>query len=82
MPLQCVVRRYNSIFSLKSSDGSPIYGRDNIGSYLVDHFSKKNSTSHPPLIVNLLDLVSDVIYVEENARICTIFYEHEIFVAS
>jgi exonuclease III len=74
-------RRYNSISCLTSSDGNPIRGRENIGAYLVDHFSKIFSTSHPPLTDNLPSLVTEVISVEENVRICTIPDEHEIFVA-
>ena len=60
----------NSISSLKSSEGSPICGRDNINAYLVDHFSNIFSTSHPPLIDNFLELVNEVIFAEKNARIC------------
>jgi hypothetical protein len=56
-------------------------GRDNIGAYLVDHFSKIFSTSHPPLTDSLSDLVIEVISAEENARLCIIPDEHEIFVA-
>jgi hypothetical protein len=74
-------RRYNSISCLISSDGNPIRGRENIGAYLVDHFSKIFSTSHPPLTDNLPTFVTEVISVEENVRICTIPDEHEIFVA-
>jgi hypothetical protein len=74
-------RRYNSISSLKSLDGSSICRRENIGAYLVDHFSNIFSTSHTPLIDNLSDLVIEVIFVEENARICIIPDEHEIFAA-
>lgn len=32
-------RRYNSISSLKSGDSSRICGRDNIDSFLVNHFT-------------------------------------------
>lgn len=74
-------RRYNFISCLNSHDGSPVRGRENIGAYLVDHFSKVFSTSHPPLTDNLPELVSEIISAEENARICTIPDELEIFVA-
>ncbi|XP_059431454.1 uncharacterized protein LOC132164953 [Corylus avellana] len=73
--------RYNSISSLKYSEGSPICGRDNIGAYLVYHFGNIFSTFHPHLIDNLPKLVNEVISAEENARICSIPDEHEIFVA-
>jgi hypothetical protein len=73
--------KYNFISSLKSPEGSPICGRDNIDAYLVDHFKNIFSTSHPPLIDNFLKLVNEVISVKENARICIIPDEHEIFIA-
>ncbi|XP_059446389.1 uncharacterized protein LOC132177930 [Corylus avellana] len=65
-------------------EGSPAFSlsrKENIGAYLVDHFSNIFSTSHPPLIDTLPDLVNVVISAEENVSICTIPDEHEIFVA-
>lgn len=41
--------------------------------FLVDHFIKKNSTSHPPLNDSLPDFVNDVISIE-----CTISNGYDI----
>ena len=74
-------RRYNSISSLKYLDGSNICGRENIGNYLVQHFSSIFSTSNPLLDSSFSDLVGRVVTDDENESLCTIPDEAEIFVA-
>jgi hypothetical protein len=74
-------RRYNSISSLKTLDGSIICGRENIGNYLVQHFSSIFSTSNPLLDSSLSDLVGRVVTDDENDSLCIIPDEAEIFVA-
>jgi exonuclease III len=74
-------RRYNSISCLLSADGSSISGRENIGSYLVNHFSSLFSTTHPSFDASFDDLVGNVITVEENVQLCIIPEEGEIFSA-
>jgi hypothetical protein len=74
-------RRYNSISSLKSLDGIPISGRQNIGSFLVQHFSSIFSTTNPVLDSDLHELVGKVVTDEENVILCGIPDEAEIFLA-
>jgi hypothetical protein len=73
--------RYNSISCLVSADGANIMGRDNIGSYLVNHFSTLFTTTHPFFDSNFYDLVDSVITDEENVSLYTIPDEVEIFSA-
>jgi hypothetical protein len=72
-------RRYNSISCLKSSDGSSISGRENIGSVLVNHFTALFTSSQPVLDDNLEALVEVVITDDDNANLCVIPDEKEIF---
>jgi hypothetical protein len=74
-------RRYNSISCLRSADGSYIRGRENIGSFLVNHFSNLFSTTHPVFDDSFNDLVENVIFDDENIRLCVILNECEIFLA-
>jgi hypothetical protein len=74
-------RRYNSISCLLSVDGSSISGRENIGSYLVNHFSSLFSSTHPYFDTSFDDLVGNVIIVDENVQLCIIPEEGEIFSA-
>jgi hypothetical protein len=74
-------RRYNSISSLKSLDGSNICRRENIGNYLVQHFSSIFSTSNPLLDSSFSNLVGRVVTDDENDSLCTIPDEAKIFVA-
>jgi hypothetical protein len=64
-------RRYNSISCLKAPDGSSINGRDNIGSFLVQHFTSLFTSTQPVLDDNLSDLVDVVITEEENVSLCS-----------
>jgi hypothetical protein len=72
-------RRYNSISCLVSADGSRIEGRENIGAFLVDHFSSLFTTTQPTFDNNFSDLVDCVITDEENVSLCSIHDEVEIF---
>jgi len=74
-------RRYNSISCLRAADGSNILGRDNIGSFFVDHFSTLFSSSNPIIDDSLFDLVSPVITADDNLALCSIPEEAEIFLA-
>lgn len=74
-------RRYNSIDCLRSTDGSNISGMENIGSFLVNHFSNLFSTTHPIFDSSFNDLVDNFISDEENVRLCVIPDECEIFSA-
>jgi hypothetical protein len=75
-------RRYNSISCLRAADGSNMLGRDNIGSFLVDHFSTLFSYSNPIIDDSLSDLVSPVITADDNLTLCSIPEEAEIFLPS
>ncbi|GLT69444.1 hypothetical protein SLA2020_415930 [Shorea laevis] len=72
-------RRYNSISNLKGPDGIKISGRDNIGFYLVDYFSKLFSSSLPVFDSEFSELIDCVITEEENISLCLIPDELEIF---
>jgi hypothetical protein len=74
-------RRYNSISSLRGSDGSRICGRENIGAFLVDHFRHIFSSTNPVLDDSLSGLIEKVITEEENVVLCLIPDENEIFLA-
>ncbi|XP_059451122.1 uncharacterized protein LOC132181913 [Corylus avellana] len=56
-------RRYNSISSLKAYDGTRLCGRDNIGSFLVNHFSTLFSSTSPNFDDSLSELVVTIIYL-------------------
>jgi hypothetical protein len=56
-------------------------GRENIGNYLVQHFSSLFSSSVPVLDDNLSSLVQEVVTEEENVALCLILDEREIFLA-
>jgi hypothetical protein len=73
--------RYNSISCLKSLDGVFINGRDNIGAYLVNHFSSLFSTTNPVLDSRLNGLLDKVVTMDENVGLCLIPDEAEIFLA-
>jgi hypothetical protein len=64
--------RYYSISCLRVADGSNLLGRENIGSFLVDHFSTLFSSSNLILDDSLSDLVSHVIIVDDNVVLCSI----------
>jgi len=74
-------RRYNFVSSLRATDGSRIASRDNIGSYLVNHFSSLFSSTNLVLDDILSVLVDPIIYADENSALCLIPDEHEIFLA-
>jgi hypothetical protein len=74
-------RRYNSISCLVSADGSKIEGRDNIGAFLVNHFSSLFTSTQPAFDDNFSDLVDSVITDDENVSLCIILDEVEIFSA-
>jgi hypothetical protein len=74
-------RSYNSISCLRAADGYNILGRDNIGSFLVDHFNTLFSTSNPIIDDSLSDLASPVITVDDNLALCSNPEEAEIFLA-
>lgn len=74
-------RRYNSISCLKDSNSLLICGRDNIDSFLVEHFNSRFTPSHLILDDNLFDLVEKVIIEEENVGLCSIPDEKEFFFA-
>jgi hypothetical protein len=74
-------RRYNSISSLKSADGTTLGGRENIGNHLVHHFNMLFTSSLPELDANLDCLIDNVITEEENLALCLIPEESEIFLA-
>jgi hypothetical protein len=74
-------RRYNFISCLRAADGSNLLGRDNIESFLVDHFSTLFSSSNPILDDSLSDLVSLDITVDDNVALCFIPEEVKIFLA-
>jgi hypothetical protein len=65
-------RRYNSIYCLRAADGSNLLSRENIGSFLVDHFSTLFSSSNPILDDSFFDLVSPVITAKDNVVLCSI----------
>ena len=73
--------RYNSISCLKSLDGVFITSRDNIGAYLVNHFSFFFFTNNPILDSRLNGLLDKMVTVDENVRLCLISDEAEIFLA-
>jgi ABC-type thiamine transport system ATPase subunit len=62
-------------------DGSRLNGRENISTYLVDHFISSFSTINPSLDDNLSQLVVEVISDQENVTLCVTPDENEIFVA-
>jgi hypothetical protein len=64
---------------LEDSNGLLICGRDNIGSFLMEHFNSRFTSSHPILDDNLFDLVEKVITEEENVGLCLIPDEKEYF---
>jgi hypothetical protein len=74
-------RRYNSISCLKSLDEVFINGRENIGVYLVNHFSSLFSTTNPVLDSRHNGLLDKVVTVDENVGLCLIPDEAEIFLA-
>jgi hypothetical protein len=74
-------RKYNSISSLKSLDGILISGRENIGPFLVHHFSSIFSTTNHALDSDLNELVGKVVTDEKNVIICGILDEAKIFLA-
>jgi len=74
-------RRYNSISTLLSIDGSPIQGRYNIGSHLVNHFTSLFSSKNISLDSGMSDLVNCVISNAENDTLCTIPDDSAIFSA-
>jgi hypothetical protein len=72
-------RRYNSISFLKTSDGSVLYSRDNIGNYMVDHYKNLFTTTAPVLDDSLNELIDAVVTEEDNSIICSIPDEVEIY---
>lgn len=74
-------RRYNFISSSRATDGSRLLGRENIGSFFVDHFSTLFGTSNPTFDDSLSALVHPIITDDENAALCIIPNESEIFLA-
>ncbi|XP_059440565.1 uncharacterized protein LOC132173020 [Corylus avellana] len=74
-------RRYNSISSLKTAEGTILGGRENIGNYLVQHFSSLFTSNHPVFDDRFTSLVDKVVTEEENVSLCLIPDENEIFLA-
>ena len=74
-------RRYKSISCLVLADGSKIEGRENIGAFLVNHFSSLFTTTQPSFDDNFSDLVESVITNDENVSLCSIPNEVKIFSA-
>jgi hypothetical protein len=74
-------RRYNSLSSLKTADGTVLCGRDNIGNHLVQHFSSLFASTQPVFDQCFTSLVDKVVTVEENVSLCLIPDENEIFLA-
>jgi hypothetical protein len=72
-------RRYNSLTFIKAYDGTVLNSRENIGAYIVDHFSKLFSSTGPLLDDSLSDLFKPVITDEENSDLCNIPDEREIY---
>jgi hypothetical protein len=72
-------RRYNSIPSLKSNDGSFVSNRVDIGSHICDYFSSLFSSTNPIFDDELVSLLPPVITPEENLSLCAIPDEREIF---
>jgi hypothetical protein len=64
---------------LKDCNGLLICGSDNIGSFFMEHFNSRFTSSHPILDDNPFDLVEKVITEEENVRLCLIPDEKEFF---
>jgi hypothetical protein len=74
-------RRYNSISFLKTTDGAVLNSRNDIGTYMVNHFTNLFSTTSPVFDDSLNDLFDVVINDEENSVLCAIPDEVEIFQA-
>jgi hypothetical protein len=56
-------------------------GRDNIGNYLLQHFSSLFTSTQPVFDNCFTSLVDKVVTDEENASLCLIPDENEIFLA-
>jgi hypothetical protein len=72
-------RRYNSQTFIKAYNGAVLNSRENIGAYIVDHFSKLFTSMSPILDDSLSDLFKPVITDEENSDLCNILDEREIY---
>lgn len=66
---------------MRAADGSRISSRENIGSYVVAHFSSLFTSTNPILENNLSNLVHEVIYFDDNVALYLIPEEAEFFLA-
>jgi hypothetical protein len=73
-----IYRRYNSISSLKTNNGSFVSNREDIGLHICDYFKTLFSSSNPIFDDELVSLIPPVITPEENLSLCVILEEREI----
>jgi hypothetical protein len=74
-------RRSNDINFLKLDYGTWISSRAEIGGQFSDYFSKLFSTSNPSVEVDMLNLFSNVVTMEDNYLFCSIHIEVEVIQA-
>jgi hypothetical protein len=79
--LTIIKKRSNAIDFLKLPSGGWSSERHEIGNYFTSHFQFVFNSSRPNLDEDLLSLFGNCISHEENATICEIPTEQEIFIA-